>query len=503
MFAAIDTVTDGLARDSMNYGLYYERFLLDGDSTFQTLLRDNVYTCIELALDYAHSGLWAEADALLDETGRSYPMIHYYQGWIRLDAGDETGADLAFRYGAAAQPDYCFPNELECVPALEAAMARNPADARAPYYLGCFWYAHRRYIEAVACWERARDLDPTYPTVHRNLSLAYMNKYHDAVAARASLTIAFELSPTDARVLFELDQLDKKSGKPPVERLGRLLDHHDLVESRDDLTLELVTLFNLLGRHAEALARLQTRIFHPWEGGEGKTTGQYVVALVELAKEALNTGRPADAVTCLHQAQAYPKTLGEGKLPLAQENHIHYYLGCAYTLLGDSGKARELFACAAAGPTDLAAATYYNDQPPDMVFYQALAHAALGHMERAVERCRQLTQYGEDHIYDEIQIDYFAVSLPDFQVFDDDLGLRHRIHCHYMAGLGYLGLEYLNISRNGRAAAAFAAVFALDAAHLGATLHKKMMRPAYLVISDRTGMTADSQGQSASVAGLR
>ena len=37
-------------------------------------------------------------------------------------------------------------------------------------------------------------------------------------------------------------------------------------------------------------------------------------------------------------------------------------------------------------------------------------------------------------------MDYFAVSLPDFLVFDDDLNGRNRIHCQYMAALGYLGL---------------------------------------------------------------
>ena len=37
-------------------------------------------------------------------------------------------------------------------------------------------------------------------------------------------------------------------------------------------------------------------------------------------------------------------------------------------------------------------------------------------------------------------MDYFAVSLPDLLVWDGDLDLQNRIHCHYMLALGHLGM---------------------------------------------------------------
>ena len=37
-------------------------------------------------------------------------------------------------------------------------------------------------------------------------------------------------------------------------------------------------------------------------------------------------------------------------------------------------------------------------------------------------------------------IDYFAVSLPDLLIWDDDLNVRNLIHCNLVMGLGYLGL---------------------------------------------------------------
>lgn len=458
----------GLALDPMNYGLHYERFLLDGDDGFRALLQNKVYNYIEVALDYAHAGLFGEAAQLLLATPPTDPMVFYYLGWVHLQAGDAAGAAEAFARAAKMAPDFCFPNEVECVPALQAASAHHPADARAPYYLGNFWYAHRRYNEAIDCWERSVALDPTFATVQRNLGIAYVNKRGDLARGRACYAAAFALDPHDARILFEADQLDKKLDVAPAQRLAHLAAHADLVAQRDDLTVEYVTLLNLLGNHAEALERLLARTFHPWEGGEGKTTGQYVIALVGLAKARLDAGDPAAAIELLERARIYPPNLGEGKLHGARENHIDYYLGCAYADLGDDARAAQHWRAATAGSTEPAAALYYNDQPPEMIFYQALAHRRLGNHAEAAAIAQKLVDYGETHLHDAATMDYFAVSLPDFVVFEGDLQRRHRLHCLFMAGLGYLARGDAEQAR-----ARFDAVLAEDPAHVGAVMHQK------------------------------
>lgn len=493
---ALAALAAGLALDPMNYGLHYERSLLDGYDKSQfpregaknakktifpfapsrlrvrqslELLQDKVYNYIELALDYAHAGLFDEATQLLLAAPPADPMVFYYLGWIRTQAGEAAGADEAFARAANMAPDYCFPNEVECVPALQAASAHNPADARAPYYLGNFWYAHRCYAEAIDCWERAASLDPTFATVQRNLGLAYVNKRGDLARGRNCYAAALALDPHDARILFEADQLDKRMGVSPAQRLAHLAAHPDLVAQRDDLTVEYVTLLNLLGRPAEALERLLARTFHPWEGGEGKTTGQYVAALVRLAQERLDAGDPAAAIDLLTRARVYPYNLGEGKLHGARENHIDYYLGCAYAALGDEAQAAQHWRAATAGSTEPAAALYYNDQPPEMIYYQALAHQRLGNHAEAAAIAQKLVEYGETHLHDQAVMDYFAVSLPDFLVFEDDLQRRHRLHCLFMAGLGYLARGDV-----AQADARFDAVLAEDPAHLGAVLHRKL-----------------------------
>ena len=83
---------------------------------------------------------------------------------------------------------------------------------------------------------------------------------------------------------------------------------------------------------------------------------------------------------------------------------------------------------------------FYNDQPADMIMFQGLALEEMGEHIRANSRFYKLISYGEAHIYDEVKMDYFAVSYPDLAVFDEDLTKKNKAHCCYLMGLGYMGL---------------------------------------------------------------
>src|SRR5690606_15592819 len=100
---------------------------------------------------------------------------------------------------------------------------------------------------------------------------------------------------------------------------------------------------------------------------------------VELAKRALQASQFETAIMHLQSAKVYPPNLGEGKLAGARENHLDYYLGEAYAGLDDSDQAQTSFERASAGSMDPASPLYYNDQPPEMIFYQGMARLALGH----------------------------------------------------------------------------------------------------------------------------
>ena len=55
-----------------------------------------------------------------------------------------------------------------------------------------------------------------------------------------------------------------------------------------------------------------------------------------------------------------------------------------------------------------------------MILYQGLAFEKLGKTREAKSRFYRLIDYGEQHLNDEGKIEYFAVSLPDFLIFDED-----------------------------------------------------------------------------------
>ncbi len=79
---------------------------------------------------------------------------------------------------------------------------------------------------------------------------------------------------------------------------------------------------------------------------------------------------------------------------------------------------------------------YYNDQPPEMTYYRALALNAVGRKDEAKTIGEKMKEYGESHMNDHVTIDYFAVSLPDFLIYECDLDKKNRLHCENMIRLG-------------------------------------------------------------------
>jgi tetratricopeptide (TPR) repeat protein len=470
-----EIASETLSIDPLDLTANYETARGDGadeDSTgaFWRLLRDDPYNYIFLAASYAELGLYDESITILKRYIASVDHPHalslyYLAFWLERNGG--AGADAAWKEAAKADSAYCFPNTVEDWEVLRRAVDANPADSFAWYYAGCFLYDKKRHHEAAAMWEKSCALNPDFPTAHRNLALYYANKKHDYTRAEAELKTAFTLDKTDARVFFELCELYKKTGMPLRDQKRLYEQYFDLTMKRDDLSISYIEILNGLGLYEKALELILSRTFHPWEGGEGKVPAQHIEARIGIAKALIKEGKYEAAVAELEKAAVYYDNFGEGKLPNAQENNIYYYMGLALQPV-DGSRSRKCFIKASEGELEPAGAMYYNDQPPHMIYYQGLALRAAGDEDGARSRFNKLIAYGETHLFKKQSMDYFAVSLPDFLVFDADLDEKNKIHCYYMMALGYMGL-----GRGEKARAAIQSALKLSPNHYGVLSHMK------------------------------
>lgn len=429
---ALAWIQDSYKIDPFNYVCMVEEHLLtDSQEPLDRmieLMHGNIYNYHETALDYAQAGQEDEVKLVLqtaiDRGVEESPLTYYYMGFY----GSTFGEGLPYLQKAAEIPtDYCFPNRLEDAYMFQALRMIPFTDARAPYYQGCLYYDKRQYDLAIDNWEYAAKLDPTFPTVWRNLALARFNKQNRQDEAVELMEKAFHLDESDSRILMELDQLYKRLHRPHQERLDFLQKYPGLIAQRDDLVLEEITLLNQLGRYEEAMQKLDAHQFHPWEGGEGKVSAQYQICRVEIAKQLLKDDPQSDrAKRLLEECLVYPPHLGEGKLYGAQDNDILYFLG--------------RYEEGTVGPTEPAAAMYYNDAKPDKIFYAGLCYRALGQEDKARSLFNKLINFGKQHVFEKQVMDYFAVSLPDLLIWEDSLDVKNEIHCKYMLALGYYGM---------------------------------------------------------------
>jgi len=398
---------------------------------------------LDLALDYARAGfhqlsLDVLADARPEPLSGTAPLVSYYRAWLCLLLGYKPESRRHLAAAAKAPPDYCFPARLQEIIILQHAIAANPRDARAPFYLGSLLYDRRRHREAIAHWQHAVKLEPRNAVAWRNLGLGYFNILKQPAKARDAYDTAFRANPKDARLLYERDQLWKRLGAKPAVRLRELERHRELVDQRDDLSVELGALYNQTDQPAEALLITCRRKFQPWEGGEGQVLGLHGRTHVRLGRAALAAGQPREAAALFLTAFSTPANLGEARHLLANCSDIHFWLGEALVAAGEKTRARGAWTKAATFKGDFQEMSVRAFS--ELTYFSALAWQRLGQKTRAKQLLRALLRHAQQLARAPASIDYFATSLPTMLLFHDDLAARQRTTALFLEAQARLGL---------------------------------------------------------------
>ncbi|WP_026791238.1 DUF5107 domain-containing protein [Pleomorphomonas oryzae] len=425
-------LTETLARDPLDARARALKGLtINGD--------DQLY--LDIAIEAARGGFIADALRLLEDRiaavgSAASPLLHYHAADFCRRLGKSSQPHLAA--AAKASSNYCFPARLEDIAVLQAATAANPADNRAPYYLGNLLYDRRRHADAIALWEKSVAIDPSWSIPWRNLGIGYFNIEGSEEKAIAAYDKALAAAPHDARLVYERDQLWKRIGRSPAERLAELESRLDLVASRDDLSVELSALYNQLGHPEKSAPLIAGRLFQPWEGGEGLALDQWVRGHLGLGRKALAAGNAGLAVTEFEAALNPPHSLGEARHLLANQSDVHYWLGKALAAAGRTEEAHRWLTLAAEFAGDFLGMEVraYSEK----TFFSALSLLALGRKAEAEKLLGELRTYAEETMASPAKIDYFATSLPTMLLFDDDLQLRRRVSAHVMLAEAAIGL---------------------------------------------------------------
>ncbi|TAG10473.1 MAG: DUF5107 domain-containing protein [Verrucomicrobia bacterium] len=399
--------------------------------------------CIDLALDFSRSGFYQEALYLISlsplhpQRGMQ-PSLLYLQGWIQHQLENHEAAASAFSLASVADGSLYFPSRLEEQCILECALSYHPDDVNAHTALGHWLYDRRRHREAIYHWENAVNLRPGHAVVWRCLGIAYFNisqKPRKALAAYQNARLA---SPEDARLLYEADQLAKRLGITPSERLETLQSHPELIHLRDDLCIELCCLYNQSQMPDKALDLIQNRNFQPWEGGEGGPLGQFVRAHLLLGSQKMFEADFVAAENHFRAALQPPLNLGEAKHLLANQSDIHLALGDALHAAGRTDEARDFWHYAASTRGDFQLMSVREHS--EMSYFSALALQRLGHSDDAKSLLKSLLRFAKQLAKTEAKIDYFATSLPTMLLFDEDLQHRQNLTAMFLEAQARRGL---------------------------------------------------------------
>ena len=441
--------------DPLDVRTMAERWLASKDPAAAKILATNMNnhpaTAQETAAEYLDEGMWQDGSSALLQMTAAAPdktkinaMVYYYLGYFAGKLGDAQKASEYYKQAMAMPTDYVFPFQNEAIGVLRAAIEANPRDARAPYYLGDLLYDWQPE-EATRLWQASEALDPSYAIVHRNLATAYMHlkPAADTDKAIAELEQAVSKDRKYALHFTEIDELYEQTRTPIEKRLALFEKNQDVVAQRDDAQNRAIALKVAAGKLDEAIAMMTGRPFAAVEGVNLNVAEHWADAHILRGQQEVAAKRDKEALADFQAAVNPPSNLpaglggggeGFGGGGGARGAEISYWTGLANADLGDSAKA------AASWTQGSTQGGYGGAQS----YYQALCLQKLGQNDKAKAMFQTLVDSAQT------QLRQPASGAPAGGGRGGRGGggrggpqtpQARSANAHYLAGLGYLGLN--------------------------------------------------------------
>lgn len=380
-------------------------FLNNGDASFFSATRSNrgdgiiaVQELLEMTSNYLTFGDNNDALKLIDAAMSSgkpytdYPLVHLYRAYSLLSVNPKEAA-AEIKKADALSPDNNYPLRIEELDLFERLIDFQPDNAYLHYFYGdLLWYLGQQE-KGLQEWRTAATIAPRFALANRNVGFAEGQlgnlqtavDYYDKAIADA---------PDDPLLLTESDKVCEKAGMAVKERMRRLEKHYSTVLRHDDAVMRLLSLYNENGYYEKAIALMNGRHFHLWEGG-GEIHDIYTESHILNGVRMLDNKKYDAAISEFDKALLYPANLEVApSVGGGYEAKVCYLQGLAYEKLGLTDKARAAFNKASTG----------NDHGMnDLKYFKVKALRMLGKTEEAdklVDEMIKLVQDTEKNLVD-------------------------------------------------------------------------------------------------------
>ena len=346
---------------------------------------------LNVAEEYMGLGLWDDALAILDrrypsgpgvaaEAGtplpQDYPLVGYYRGFCRERAGASGQADYAA--ASAMSTSYVFPNRLSTLPVLQAALAANPKDATARFFLGSLLLSGGLADEAIAAWEETRRINPKIPVLHRNLGMTLLHAKKDANAALAVFLEGLAVDAGNMALYAGADQAQSLLGRPTAEHVQMLERYPDKSAMPPALVQKLALALAEAGRGEAAEALFKGRYFPREENGTN-VRQVYLEVRLRRAQALAKAGKPAEAVAIVNTLDRPVPGLDftkDGMTAFVEGSRVQYLIGEILNACGRTAEARDHWTRAVKG----------NDWANVKPVFAYLASKRLGPIDEAASK---------------------------------------------------------------------------------------------------------------------